>query len=127
MIIKAMEVLGRRLGRFGFSSQLDKPRAEIVGAMPHTFGWLRRSEFDDLPGDWYFEAWERPDGEIVKIPRCDAQPVTTIIAVRERGAPAVVVWPRGGCRYDRSERNHYDRSERNHGDLPQGIHVGQDA
>jgi len=95
MIIKAMEVLGKRLERFGLSLLPDKPHGEIIGAMPHTFGWLRCSEFDDWAGGCYFEAWERPDGGIVKIPRSDAQPVTTIVAVRERGAPVVVVWPRG--------------------------------
>jgi hypothetical protein len=95
MIIKAMEVLGNRLERLGLSLRPGKPPSEIVGALPHTFGWLRCSHFDDLVGDCYLEAWERPDGGIVKIPRSDAQPVTTIVAVRERGSPAVVVWPRG--------------------------------
>jgi hypothetical protein len=95
LIIKAMEVLGKQLERFGLSLHPDKPPGEIVGARPHTFGWLRRSEFDDLAGGWYFEAWERPDGGIVKIPRPDGRPVTTIIAVHGRSSPAVVVWPRG--------------------------------
>jgi hypothetical protein len=95
MIIKAMEVLGKRLERFGFSRQPDRLRREIVGARPHTFGWLRCSELDDWAGGCYFEAWERPDGGMVKIPRSDAQPVAAIVAVRERGSPAVVVWPRG--------------------------------
>jgi hypothetical protein len=78
MISKATEVLEKPLERFGLSIHPDRPRSEIVGARPHTLGWLRRSEFDDLAGGWYFEAWERPDGGIVKIRRSDAQPVTTI-------------------------------------------------
>jgi hypothetical protein len=95
MIIEAMGVLEKQRERLRVSLHPDKRHGEIVGARPHTLGWLRRSEFDDLVDDWYFEAWERPDGGIVKIPRSDAQPVTTIIAVCERGSPAVVVWPRG--------------------------------
>jgi hypothetical protein len=39
---------------------------QIIEARPHSFGWLRRSEFDEAsssPGQQrdYYEAWERPD------------------------------------------------------------------
>ena len=71
----------------------SEPR--IVVEKPHTFGWLRRSECDRVVGACYFEAWERPDGEIVKIPRQKHdKPVEMIIAVRKRSS-VFVISPRG--------------------------------
>jgi hypothetical protein len=64
----------------------------IVVAQPHTFGWLRRSERDRIAGSCYFEAWERPDGGIVRIPRQkhDEQ-IKMIVAVRRRDSVFVVL------------------------------------
>jgi hypothetical protein len=67
----------------------------IAVGKPHTFGWLRRSECDGMAGGSFFEAWERPDGLIVRIPRQEhAKPIEKIIAVRKRGF-VLVISPRG--------------------------------
>ena len=72
-----------------------KPEPSIVVGKPHTFGWLRRSEYDRIVGASYFEAWERPDGGIVRIPRQEHdKPIETLIAVRKRCA-VFVISPRG--------------------------------
>ena len=72
-----------------------KPEPSIVVGKPHTFGWLRRSKYDRIVGASYFEAWERPDGGIVRIPRQNHdKPVEKIIAVRKRGS-VFVISPRG--------------------------------
>ena len=72
-----------------------KPELKLVVGKPHTFGWLRRSECDRKNGVSYFEAWERPDGGIVRIPRQNHdKPVEKIIAVRKRGS-VFVISPRG--------------------------------
>ena len=72
-----------------------KPEPRIVVDKPHTFGWLRRSECDGMAGGSFFEAWERPDGLIVRIPRQEhAKPIEKIIAVRKRGS-VLVISPRG--------------------------------
>jgi hypothetical protein len=72
---------------------------EIIEARPHNFGWLRRSEFDEAsPGrqQEYYEAWERPDGRIVKLLRAVFdQPLWVFLFVRNQGEPAVMVWPKG--------------------------------
>ena len=74
---------------------------EIIEARPHSFGWLRRSEFDESsssPGqqEEYYEAWERPDGRIVKLSRAVFdQPLSVFLFVRIKGEPAVMVWPKG--------------------------------
>jgi hypothetical protein len=74
---------------------------QIIEARPHSFGWLRRSEFDEAsssPGQQrdYYEAWERPDGRIVKLPRAAFdQPLSLFLFVRRHGEPAVMVWPKG--------------------------------
>jgi hypothetical protein len=74
----------------------------IVVGKPHTFGWLRRSECDRVIGCSYFEAWERPDGLIVKIPRQEqGKPIEKIIAVRKRGS-VLVISPRGTAQGSRS-------------------------
>ena len=69
-----------------------KPEPRIVVGKPHTFGWLRRSEYDSIVGASYFEAWERPDGGIVRIPRQkhDEQ-IKMIVAVRRRDCVFVVL------------------------------------
>ena len=72
-----------------------KPEPRIVVGKPHKFGWLRRSEYDSIVGASYFEAWERPDGGIVRIPRQEHdKPIETLIAVRKRCA-VFVISPRG--------------------------------
>ena len=74
----------------------------IVAGKPHTFGWLRRSERDGVIGGSYFEAWERPDGLIVKIPRQEhGKPIEKIIAVRKRGS-VLAISPRGTAQDTRS-------------------------
>ena len=71
-----------------------KPEPRIVVGKPHTFGWLRRSEYDSIVGA-SFEAWERPDGGIVRIPRQEHdKPIEMLIAVRKRFA-VFVIPPRG--------------------------------
>ena len=72
-----------------------KPEPRIVVGKPHTFGWLRRSEYDSIVGGSYFEAWERSDGGIVRIPRQEHEkPIEMLIAVRKRCA-VFVISPRG--------------------------------
>ena len=62
-----------------------KPEPRIVVGKPHKFGWLRRSEYDSIVGASYFEAWERPDGGIVRIPgQGHDKPIEMLIAVRKR-------------------------------------------
>jgi hypothetical protein len=61
----------------------------------HRFGWLRRSECDTIIGAVCFEAWERPNGGIVRIPRQERdKPIEMIVAVRKRGA-VFVISPKG--------------------------------
>jgi hypothetical protein len=68
-----------------------KTDPRIVVAKPHTFGWLRRSECDRIVGASYFEAWERPDGGNVRIPRQEHdKPIEMLIAVRKRGSVFVI-------------------------------------
>ncbi|HEY7298216.1 MAG TPA: hypothetical protein VH684_09810 [Xanthobacteraceae bacterium] len=73
----------------------------IIEARPHSFGWLRRSEFDEAssPPDQrqeYYEAWERPDGKIVKLPRAVLdEPLSLFLFVRRQREPAVMVCPQG--------------------------------
>jgi hypothetical protein len=62
---------------------------------PHTFGWLRRSEDDRIVSGSYFEAWERPDGGMLIIPRQEYdRPVERIVALR-RGDFMLVISPKG--------------------------------
>ena len=61
---------------------------------PHTFGWLRRSEDDRIIGGSYFEAWERPSGRMMIIPRQEHnRPIERIVALR-RGDSILVISPR---------------------------------
>jgi hypothetical protein len=46
---------------------IAKVRAAV--GRPHTFGWLRCREYDTIVAGSYFEAWERPDGGLMMIPR----------------------------------------------------------
>jgi hypothetical protein len=66
----------------------------VVGR-PHTFGWLRCTEYDRVVGGFYFEAWERPDGGIVRMPRQKHdKPIERIVALRKRDL-VFVISPRG--------------------------------
>jgi hypothetical protein len=72
-----------------------KTRPRTVAGRPHTFGWLRRSECDRIIGGSYFEAWERPDGGMMIIPRQGYnKPIKAIIAVRNPDS-VLVIWPKG--------------------------------
>ena len=73
---------------------MNTPPGTVVGR-PHTFGWLRRIECDRIVGGSYFEAWERPDGGMIIIPRQEYnKPIKTIIAVRKLDS-VLVIWPKG--------------------------------
>jgi len=39
--------------------------SKVVFGSPHTFGWMRCSDLDAKSR----EAWERPDGSVVRLPR----------------------------------------------------------
>jgi hypothetical protein len=39
--------------------------SKVVFGAPHTFGWMRCSDLDAKS----MEAWERPDGSVVQLPR----------------------------------------------------------
>jgi hypothetical protein len=39
--------------------------SNVVFGAPHTFGWMRCSDLDAKN----MEAWERPDGSVVRLPR----------------------------------------------------------
>jgi hypothetical protein len=72
-----------------------KRRPSIVVGRPHTFGWLRRSECDRIVGGSYFEAWEQPEGGVVRIPRQEHnKPIETIIAARKPNS-VLVISPKG--------------------------------
>jgi hypothetical protein len=72
-----------------------KTEARTVVARPHTFGWLRRSACDRIVGAVFFEAWERPDGGIVRIPRQERdKPIEMIVVVYKRGS-VFVISPKG--------------------------------
>jgi hypothetical protein len=67
-----------------------KTRPRIVGR-PHTFGWLRRVECDNVTGGSYFEAWELPEGEILRIPRQEHnKPIKAIFVVRNLNSVFVI-------------------------------------
>jgi hypothetical protein len=73
---------------------VNVPHRTVVGR-PHTFGWLRRTECDRIVGGSYFEAWERPDGGMMIIPRQEYnKPIKTIVAVRKPDS-VLVIWPKG--------------------------------
>jgi hypothetical protein len=56
---------------------------------------LRRIECDRIVGGSYFEAWERPDGGMMIIPRQQYnKPINAIIAVRTLDS-VFVIWPKG--------------------------------
>jgi hypothetical protein len=79
-----------------------RPRTGV--GRPHTFGWLRRIECDSLIGGSYFEAWEPPEGGILRIPRQEYnKPINTIVAVRERNS-VFVISPKGTT-HDRRQMN----------------------
>ena len=62
---------------------------------PHTFGWLRSRKDDSIIGGSYFEAWERPDGGMMMIPRQElSRPVERIVALR-KGDCILVISPKG--------------------------------
>lgn len=69
----------------------------VIEARPHTFGWLRRSEMDKMvhASAHYYEAWERPDGFIVKVRRQQPEiPLGNFLMFRHKGKPATLVWPK---------------------------------
>ena len=73
---------------------MNTPPGTVVGR-PHTFGWLRRIECDRIVGGSYFEAWERPDGGMIIIPRQECnKPIKTIVVVRKFDS-VLVIWPKG--------------------------------
>jgi hypothetical protein len=81
----------------GRNVQVSIVKTEVRAAVgrPHTFGWLRCSENDAIVSGSYFEAWERPDGGVVMIPRQQHEkPIEMIIALRKDGS-VFVISPKG--------------------------------
>jgi hypothetical protein len=68
------------------------------------FGLLSRIECDSVIGGSYFEAWELPEGGILRIPRQESnKPIKTIVAVRKRNS-LLVILPKGTT-HDRRQMN----------------------